>query len=131
MEYSCWADDENETKNVTNVYEFWRYYLKLNHDEISEIAHQPRDMIIGCIYSKQVRQSDPRCTDFLANGGTKIFTPSYGVCYMFNFKGLETERYPAMTFYPGEEYGLQLTINVESKLKLFSLYFLLLKAINM
>ena len=37
-----------------------------------------------------------------------IFTPSYGVCYMFNFRGLQYEKYPAVTFYPGEEYGLQL-----------------------
>ena len=109
------TSDQQEAKNVTNVHEFWRYYLKLNHEVISEIAHQPKDMIIGCIFSKQVRQSDPRCTDFITNGGTKVFTPSYGVCYMFNFKGLETEQYPASTFYPGEEYGLQLTINVESK----------------
>ena len=112
-------DEPNDEKeaNATNVYKFWRYYLKLDHDEIAQIAHQPKDMIIGCIYSKQVRQKDPRCTDFLTKGGIKIFTPSYGVCYMFNFKGLSVEKHPAVTFYPGEEYGLQLTINVESKLK--------------
>ena len=98
----------------TNVHEFWRYYLKLDHDEISEIAHQPEDMIIGCVYNKQVRGGDPRCIYLITNGGKKIFSPSYGVCYMFNFKGLNIEPYPATTFYPGEEYGLQLTINVET-----------------
>ena len=106
---------DEQKENVTNVHKFWQYYLKLDHDEIAEIAHQPKDMIIGCIYSKQVREKDPRCTNLLTKGGTKIFTPSYGVCYMFNFKGLQPENYPAVTFYPGEEYGLQLTINVESK----------------
>ena len=77
------------------------------------MAHQPADMIIECIFSKQVRSSDPRCQHLINYGGTKIFTPNYGVCYMFNFKGLR-DTYPALTFYPGEEYGLQLTINVES-----------------
>lgn len=78
------------------------------------MAHQPKDMIIECVYSAQLRASDPRCTALITNGGTKIFTPSYGVCYMFNFKGLRAEQYSPVTFYPGEQYGLQLTINIES-----------------
>jgi len=98
----------------TTVHDFWKYYLKLDHDEISAMAHQPADMMIECVFSKQVRSSDPRCQHLINYGGTKIFTPNYGVCYMFNFKGLK-DQFPALTFYPGEEYGLQLTINVESR----------------
>ena len=78
------------------------------------MAHQPEDMIVDCVYSKQVRSVDPRCKHLINYGGTKIFTPSYGVCYMFNFIGLEHKEHPAVTFYPGEEYGLQMTVNVES-----------------
>ena len=104
---------ETEDKG-TSVHDFWKYYLKLDHNEIAEMAHQPKDMIIDCVFNKQVRAVDPRCLYLMAKGGTMIFTPSYGVCYMFNFRGLEYEKYPAVTFYPGEEYGLRLTINVET-----------------
>ena len=104
---------EEEGKE-TNVHEFWKHYLKLDHGEISEIAHQPDDMIIDCVFNKRVRGGDPRCTHLMTKGGTKIFSPSYGVCYMFNFNGLNIEKYPANTFYPGDEYGLQLTLNAET-----------------
>ena len=87
---------ETEEKKGTNVHEFWKYYLKLDHDEISEIAHQPKDMIIGCVFNKQVRGGDPRCIYLMTKGGKTIFSPSYGVCYMFNFRGLDYEKYPAV-----------------------------------
>ena len=98
----------------SSIHVFRQYYLNLNHEEVSAVAHQPIDMIKDCVYSAQSTSSDPKCTELVTNGGTKIFTPSYGVCYMFNFKGLRTEQYPPVTFYPGEQYGLQLTINIES-----------------
>ena len=103
-----------EKRKGVNVHQFWKYYLKLDHGEISAIAHQPKDMIIDCVFNKQVRGGDPRCIHLMTKGGTKIFSPSYGVCYMFNFKGLRNEEYPATTFYPGDEYGLQLTLNAEA-----------------
>ena len=128
--YKILFNDVNTTNNFINIseestyimgdaqpvsiHEFREYYLKLNHEEVSAVAHQPKDMIRECIYSAQSRQADPRCSSLIAKGGTKIFTPSYGVCYMFNFKGLRAERYPPVTFYPGEQYGLQLTVNIES-----------------
>ena len=105
---------ENEKNEPKDINTFWRYYLKLNHEEITAIAHQPHDMIVDCVFNKQIRNPDPKCLQFIANGSTTIFTPSYGVCYIFNFKGLTKEKYPAVTFYPGEDYGLQLTINIES-----------------
>ena len=34
---------------------------------------------------------------------------------MFNFQGLADLEYPPVTFYPGEEYGIELTLNTERK----------------
>ena len=79
------------------------------------VAHQPKDMIKECIYTQKMQVKEPRCLDLMANGSTKIFTPKYGVCYMFNFNGLYSTTQALTSFYPGEEYGLQLTLDAESK----------------
>ena len=86
------------------------------------MAHQPNEMIIECIYMKRIRHKDPFCTELIKNGGTKIFSPTYGVCYMFNFKGLNEKTNGLTNFMSGEEYGLQLTLNVESKYILNNIY---------
>ena len=80
-----------------------------------EISHQPKDMILECIYMQRIRRQDPFCADLMLNGGTKIFTPTYGVCYMFNFKGVNQSIHPLGTYVAGEPYALQLTLNIESK----------------
>ena len=99
----------------TSIHDFRRLYLKLNRDELMEMAHQPKDMILQCIYLQRIRQQEPFCTDLMQNGGTKIFSPTYGVCYMFNFKGINEHVNPLGSYMSGEEYGLQLTLNIESK----------------
>ena len=99
----------------SSMHDFRLSYLKLNRQEVIDVAHQPKDMIQECIFTKRIRNQDPLCENLMRTGGTKIFTPTYGVCYMYNFRGLSKMAYPMISFYPGEEYGLQLTLNVESK----------------
>ena len=98
-----------------SLHDFRRVYLKLNREEVIKVAHQPKDMIKECVYTQKIREKEKSCTDYITDGGTKIFTPAYGVCYMFNFKGLSNKMQPLMAIYPGEEYGLQLTLNIERK----------------
>ena len=104
-----------EKLKSSSIHDFRLSYLKLNRQEVIEIAHQPKDMIQECIFTKQIRNRDPLCKSLMRYGGTKIFTPTYGVCYMYNFRGLNKLMHPMISFYPGEEYGLQLTMNIESK----------------
>ena len=122
----CFCISENATTpkaEVTEatIHDFRKAYLKLKHDELLEMAHQPSEMIIECIYMKRIRHKDPVCTELIKNGGTKIFSPTYGVCYMFNFKGLNEKTKGLTNFMSGEEYGLQLTLNVESKYRLYNI----------
>ena len=117
LDLTAISENANINKSYsTSVHDFRHSYLQLNRNELIDIAHQPKDMIKGCIYLKRIRQKHPFCTDLIDNGGTKIFTPTYGVCYMFNFKGINKTVPPLTSYQPGEEYGLQLTVNIESKL---------------
>ena len=115
------ATTEKEKVTEGTIHDFRKAYLELKHDELLEMAHQPSEMIIECIYMKRIRHKDPVCTELIKNGGTKIFSPTYGVCYMFNFKGLNEKTKGLTHFMSGEEYGLQLTLNVESKYRLYNI----------
>ena len=121
----CFRISENATTSnqvtESTIHDFRKAYLELKHDELLEMAHQPSEMIIECIYMKRIRHKDPVCTELIKNGGTKIFSPTYGVCYMFNFKGLNEKINGLSNYMSGEEYGLQLTLNVESKYRSYSI----------
>ena len=90
---------------------FVEYYLKLNQDEVEKLAHQPQDMIKQCKFISFVT---PECKE-LISGTTKMFSPLFGVCYMFNFKGVDTNRSSATSIYGGTEWGLKLMLDTERK----------------
>ena len=75
----CFRISENATTSnqvtESTIHDFRKAYLKLKHDELLEMAHQPSEMIIECIYMKRIRHKDPVCTELIKNGGTKIFSP--------------------------------------------------------
>ena len=90
---------------------FYNYYLKLNQVELETIAHQPQDMIKDCKYGSGVVGG---CME-LVNGTTKMFSPLFGVCYMFNFKGASTDHKSITSIYGGAEWGLKLILDTERK----------------
>ena len=92
---------------------FYNAYLNLTMDEITAIAHSPQSMIKSCAFNS-VPMHGPYCTD-LVRGSVKMFTPTFGVCYSFNFQGLRSDNVPAYSIYGGGEFGLQLVLDIEGK----------------
>ena len=82
-------------------------------EESMAIAHQPSDMILSCSFSG-IPMLSPQC-DELIQGTIKMFTPTYGVCYGFNFNFLDADRASLSTNYAGRDFGLEIILNIESK----------------
>ena len=55
---------------------------------------------------------DPYCSE-LVQGSVKMFAPAFGVCYAFNFQGVDGDKVSAYSMYGGPEWGLQLILDVE------------------
>ena len=69
-------------------------------------------MIKYCEYADNTLKES---CDELIKGSVKIFGPATGVCYSFNFIGLNRKKNPAPVVYGGQEFGLQLIIDVEGE----------------
>ena len=93
---------------------FYQVYLNLTMDEMIAVAHQPEDMMISCIVNG-IPMMTPYCND-LIQGTDKVFAPAYGVCYVFNFKDWTGNNPSLITNYAGRDFGLELIINIESKI---------------
>ena len=94
--------------------DFYQAYLSLNMEETIAVAHQPQNMVISCIVGS-IPMISPYCND-LIQGTVKMFVPSYGVCYGFNFKNWMGNTPSVSTNYAGRDFGLELIINIESKI---------------
>ena len=57
------------------------------------------------------------CEDFMETGGTKVYVPKFGVCYMINYKGTnESGKYHELkTHVAGADHGLRLILDIQSK----------------
>jgi len=95
--------------SADKIEEFSSNYLEMTEEERKIIAHQPMDMIKSCKFGIS-SNNDTSCKDFRNNPQT-IFSPSQGICYIFNFgpQGVGN------TTTAGSTYGLQLEINIECK----------------
>ena len=69
-------------------------------------------MIKYCEYADNTMKES---CDELIKGSVKIFGPATGVCYSFNFVGLDKKKNPAPVVYGGQEFGLQLIIDIEGE----------------
>ena len=49
----------------------------------------------------------------LLNGTYANFSPLYGMCYSFNFRGIHSSKPPRQTAFNGPFYGLALEIDIE------------------
>ena len=78
-------------------------------EEVIAIAHQPEDMIKFCEFGSQAMYP-PHCTE-LIQGSFKMFSPTYGVCYGFNYKS--PDRTTLYTTYGGGEFGLKVVLDIE------------------
>ena len=89
-------------------------YLSLKPAEVVAIAHKPKSMIKRCSFL--ACENNPFCNDLQNFGGVSFITPTYGVCYMFNFgpyyalSGADLNSATANVIY-----GLILEIDIESK----------------
>ena len=92
---------------------FLDLYLELNAAEIATLAHQSKDMIRKCSINNPF--IEPKCEE-LENGVNVLFSPSYGVCYMFNNVTHDQVTSSAMKAdWPGPSTGVKLIIDIESK----------------
>ena len=100
------------TKRIGEA-EFLNRYWNLTKEEVIAIAHQPQDMIKDCRFNGQAMW-EPNCVE-LVQGLVKMFSPKFGVCYMFNFEGINTNRTSVTSIYGGPEFGLQLILDIEGQ----------------
>ena len=85
-------------------------YLELDANEIATIAHQSKDMIRKC--NIRVASSVRKCNE-LIDGKRRVFTPSYGVCYIFNMVKMDETNNALLIDNAGPNNGLMLEIDVE------------------
>ena len=86
--------------------------MELGADEMEELAHQPKDMVKECVWDGQ---NNEMCKEFIANGGTKIFVPEFGVCYALNFQEINESRSKSLKAdHAGPAHGLKLIFNIQS-----------------
>ena len=95
-------------------------YMTLTEEEMDELAHRPHDMIKECLWDGQVNKM---CEDFVEHGGTKVYVPKFGVCYMINFKGIHGMHSEHATKYDelkahaaGADHGLRLILDIQSRI---------------
>lgn len=100
-----WYHSSNAIKS-----DFYGEYLNLTKDDMIKIAHQPKDMIKSCMYGGY--EGSLSCND-LINGSVKMISPVTGICYSFNYLGLEPDRQSEPAIYGGPEFGLQIIIDIE------------------
>ena len=93
--------------------DFYPAYLDLTMDEMIAVAHHPEDMVVSCMVNG-IPMMTPYCND-LIQGTVKMFAPTYGVCYGFNFKDWKRNTPSLITNYAGRDFGLELILNIESK----------------
>ena len=88
-------------------------YMQLTSDEMEELAHRPKDMIKECRWNGE---TNDMCQSFMKDGGTKIYVPKFGVCYVLHFQGTNTSTTGLLkTHTAGSDHGLQLIIDIQSK----------------
>ena len=94
---------------------FYDIYVELTADEMDELSHRPEDMIKDCRWNGEINEI---CKHFMEKGGTHIYVPKFGVCYVINFKGLnhfnpDFEELKANA--AGPDHGLRLILDIQSK----------------
>ena len=99
----------SEPDNITEK-TFWEPYLKLDADEIAILAHQSKDMIKSCTTQGQL--GDEKCKELMA-GTTRVFTPDYGLCYIFSNVHKDAMNNSMTVDNAGPNYGLTLQVDVE------------------
>ena len=90
-------------------------YMKLTANEMKDLAHRPQDMIKECLWNGQVNDI---CEAFVKDGGTKIYVPKFGVCYIINFKGTNSSGagVKLKVHNAGVDHGLKLILDIQSRL---------------
>ena len=99
------SDPDNITED-----KFLELYLELDANEIATIAHQSKDMIRKC--SIRGQSGEKKCKA-LIDGTKRVFTPTYGVCYIFNMVQMDAINEAFIIDNAGPNNGLTLEIDVE------------------
>ena len=103
------------------------FYGSLTTEEMKSLAHQPKDLFINCTFGKS-EFAWTLCNHLMSEGGTRIFSSSFGVCYAFNarsnfpadlnqmIRDLKNNKEKELSSrIPGSRFGLQLLINIEGE----------------
>ena len=112
-------------------------YLKLTRTELLEFAHHPSEFIVKCTIGRTINNDNynqmmvSACDQFKNSNTYALFSPAHGVCYTFNFQGTNSSMQPLFSFYPGEEYGLRLILDIQGTLFLVILLLFSLGFINL
>ena len=105
-------DDLHEAFTDDEIHQaFLEHYVRLNSTELSDLAHHPMDTIKACFLMGIVTDQCKRIMDMKET--TRVFTPRYGVCYLYNFERLNSEVEPDGVGSSGPDYGLKLVMDVQ------------------
>merc|ERR1719322_1391859 len=74
-------------------------------------------MIKECHWNGEINDI---CKDFMTKGGTHIYVPKFGVCFVINFKGLHHSRFTTQfeelkANAAGADHGLRLILDIQSQ----------------
>ena len=113
----CFAEEYKELEKIYHADDevapgmLYDMYMKLTANEMEELAHKPRDMIKECRWNGETNEI---CKKFREDGGTKIYVPKFGVCYVLNFQGTNVST-TIKAHTAGPDHGLQLIFDIQSK----------------
>ena len=93
--------------------EFTQLYMRLNREEVVRVAHQPQDLIKYCMMGGATEE----CQAFTNHGGTLVFSSNVGVCYSFNYQGVNRSHLPVRSQVQGTYGGLTLVLDVEGRFR--------------
>ena len=95
----------------TDKYLYEEYMSKLTLEELKSIAHQPKDLVVECLFDQT--ENDSECLLLQREGGHELMLMTFkqNLCYTFNYhwnRENETKKVP------GDLQGIELLINLES-----------------
>ena len=101
-------------------------YAQLETWEMKRLAHKPKNMFKTCEFISDHLTGNglgaKMCKSLIENGGTKLFSVKYGVCYSYNFKNFNDGKTDSKgdtvslkQIMPGAK-GLELVLDIEGLL---------------
>ena len=79
--------------------------------EVSDLAHDPEKTIKACTIGSDTETN--QCKKIMmSTNSNKLYTPRYGICYIYNFEKFDSSDDLDSVTSPGSDFGLRLTFDI-------------------